>query len=97
MLAKDWLGRYQTSFSWDESRFLGELKPGETILNYPRAVLDKSDAWERREANDKSSVNFVRSAGPSKLWKHLNLFDYSYLRFTPHRYWWGQTAHRDHR
>ncbi len=92
VLEKDWVGWYQTSFSWDEKRFLWEMRPGDTALNYASEFWTKTDAWERREANDKSSVDFVRSAGPTKFWKHMNLFDYSYLRVTPHRYWWGQTA-----
>jgi RNA polymerase sigma factor (sigma-70 family) len=92
VLANDWFGWYQTGFSWDEKRFLMELTPGDTVLNFYYQFWTETDAWERREANDKSSVNFVRSAGPARFWKHLNLFDYSYLRLTPHRFWWGQTA-----
>jgi len=34
-------------------------------------------------------------AEPAKLWKHMILFDYSYLRLTPHRFWWGQTVRRN--
>jgi len=92
VLEKDWIGWYQTSFSWDEKQFLWEMRPGDTVLNYASEFWTKTDAWERLEANDRSSVNFVRSAGPTKFWKHMNLFDYSYLRVTPHRYWWGQTV-----
>jgi len=95
VLATDWLGWYQTGFSWDEERFLNELRPGDTLLNFYYLFWTKTDAWERREANDKSSVNFVRSAGPAKFWKSLHLFGYSYLRLTPHRYWWGQTVFND--
>jgi len=92
VLAKDWLGGYQTSFSWDEKRFLMELRPGDTPLNYHFQFWTETDAWERQEANDKSSVYFVRSTGPASFWKSLHMFDYSYLRLTPHRFWWGQTA-----
>jgi RNA polymerase sigma factor (sigma-70 family) len=96
VLDKDWFGRYRTSFSWDESRFLWEMSPGEADLNFDSRFWTRTDAWERHEAKDRSSVNFVRSAGPSTLWKHLILFDYSYLRLTPHRFWWGTTAQINH-
>ncbi len=91
VLQKDWIGRYQIGFSWDEKRFLHEFGPGETVMNYAYHFWTATDAWERREANDHSSVNFVRSAGPSKFWRRHNLFDFSYLRLTPHRFWWGRT------
>lgn len=83
VLAKDWFGRYEISFSWDESRSLWEMKPGETVLNFDERFWTRTDAWERHATKDKSTVNFVRPAGPSSLWKSVNLFDYSYLRLTP--------------
>jgi thiol-disulfide isomerase/thioredoxin len=95
VLEKDWFGRYQTSFSWDESQFLWEMRPGEADLNFDCRFWTRTDAWERHEAKDRSSVDFVRSAGPSTLWKSLLMFDYSYLRLSPHRFWWGLTAHTD--
>ena len=95
VLEKDWMGRYQTGFSWDEKRFLHELTPGESILNYQFQFWTATEAWERREANDKSSVNFVRSANPASFWTSLHLFDFSYLRVTPHQYWWGRTTSID--
>ena len=93
VLEKDWFGWYETRFSWDEQQFIYELRPGETVLNYHFLFWKANDAWERLEANDKSSVNFVRGPGPKAFWKRLQLFDYSYLRLTPHRSWWGQSAH----
>jgi thiol-disulfide isomerase/thioredoxin len=89
---KDWIGWYDNSFSWDEQRFLLEMRPRGTVLNYDARFWTRDDAWERHEANDKSSVNFVRSAGPARSWKNLILFDYGYLRLSPHRFWWGRTA-----
>jgi thiol-disulfide isomerase/thioredoxin len=95
VLDKDWIGWFQTSFSWDEKRFLWELSPEDANLNYDFRFWTTTDAWERHEAKDKSSVNFVRSAGPAKFWRGMHLFDYSYLRLTPRRFWWGQTVHPD--
>ena len=92
VIERDWLGWYELTFSWDEQRFLSELRPGDTVLNYEGRFWTRTDAWARYEANDKSAVNFFRSAGPAKFWKRLILFDYSYLRLTPHHYWWGQTT-----
>jgi RNA polymerase sigma factor (sigma-70 family) len=89
---KDWIGWYESHFSWDEQRFIWEMRPGNTQLNYDARFWTRADAWERHEANDKSSVNFVRSAEPAKSWKGLDFFDYGYLRLTPHHYWWGRTA-----
>src|SRR5262249_38070491 len=66
VLEKDWSGWYQTSFSWDEKRFLWELRPGEANLNYDFRFWTANEAWARHEAGDKSSVNFVRCAGPAK-------------------------------
>ena len=95
VLANDWLGWYQISFSWDEKRFLAELMPGETKLNFAAQFWTATDAWERREANNHSSVVFVRSAGPAKFWRRLHMFDYGYLRLTPHQFWWGPTVSSD--
>jgi RNA polymerase sigma factor (sigma-70 family) len=91
VIEKDWIGWYQTAFSWDERHFLWEMSPGDTKLNYDARFWTKVGAWERHEANDSSSVNFVRTAGPKQLWPYLDFFEYSYLRLTPHRYWWGRT------
>jgi hypothetical protein len=91
-MEKDWIGWYQTAFSWDEHHFLWEMSPGDTRLNYDARFWTKVDAWERHEANDRSSVNFRRSARPATFWRDLDFFEYSYLRLTPHRYWWGRTA-----
>jgi RNA polymerase sigma factor (sigma-70 family) len=92
VLDKDWFGWYQTSFSWDEKRVLCERQPWESRGGYTAKFWTADDAWDRRESRDKSSVNFVRLAGHTQLWKSVVMFDYSYLRLTPHRYWWGQTA-----
>ena len=90
--AKDWFGAYLMSFSWDEERFMYEMLPGEADLNFDQRFWTRKDGWERHEARDKSSVNYVRTAGPSPLWKHLTYFEYSYLRLTPHTFWWGRNA-----
>src|SRR5205807_9743054 len=70
-----------------------ELRPGDADLNYAFRFWTANEAWERGEAKDKSKVHFARMGGPDKLWnRHFHLFDYSYLRLTPHRYWWGRTV-----
>ncbi len=93
VLAKDWVGWYETRFCWDEKRFLWQLRPRDADLNYSTRFWTAGDAWDRAENKAKTSVQFVRFAGPAKLWgKHIHLFDYGYLRLTPHRYWWGRTA-----
>jgi len=95
VLDKDWFGWYETSFSWDEKRFLAETAPLDANLVYDAHFWTAAEGWERGEAKDKSSINFVRLDGPANLWKHLHVFDYSYLRLTPHRFWWGQMVHVD--
>ena len=45
VLEKDWLGWYQTDFSWDETRFLWEMRPGDTVLNYEARFWTP---WPRR-------------------------------------------------
>jgi RNA polymerase sigma factor (sigma-70 family) len=95
VLDKDWVGGYESTFEWDEKRFVWEVRPGQTTLNYLSRSWTATEAWERHEATDRSSRDFVRMAGPAQLWKSVHLFDYSYLRLTPHRYWWGQTVHSD--
>src|SRR5262245_2251960 len=92
---KDWIGWYPSSFSWDETRFVWEMEPGQAPLNYHSCAWTATDAWERHEAANKASRNYVRMANPAKLWKSVRLFDYSYLRLTPHVYWWGPTVHSD--
>src|SRR5262249_8228355 len=92
VLDKDWFGWYQTGFSWDEQRFLWELRPGDADLNFDARFWTAAEGWERPEAADHSSGNFVRVAGPEPLWERLLLFDHGYLRLTPHRYWWGRSV-----
>src|SRR5262249_15434718 len=92
VLDKDWIGWYEHGFSWDEKRFLSDMRPGEADFGHNSRFWTATDAWERSEAKDKSSIHFVRMAQPERMWKSVILFDYSYLRITPHRYWWGQTA-----
>ena len=89
VLEKDWMGWSEVDFAWDQKRFLSELRPRDSEVNYSFRFWTQDDAWDRREAADKSSVSFVRTPGPARLWRHLFLFDFSYLRLTPHRYWWG--------
>src|SRR5262249_20920962 len=62
---KDWFGWYHTTFSWDEKRFVYELRPGDTVLNYDFRFWTANEGWERHEAAAKTSVNFVRAAGPA--------------------------------
>ncbi len=92
VLASDWFPWYQTCFSWDQDRFLWSLNPDESPLGNGFRFWTQTEGWERHEAQDKSSRNFVHTAGPATLWKSLDFFDYSYLRLTPHRYRWGQTV-----
>jgi thiol-disulfide isomerase/thioredoxin len=102
VLDKDWVGWYQTSFSWDEKRFISELSPGDTNLAYAQKFWTTKDAWDRHESKEKTSVYFVRLPELASLWDvpdhpahtSVNLFDYSYLRLTPHCYWWGKTVAR---
>jgi RNA polymerase sigma factor (sigma-70 family) len=88
VLDKDWKG-YEAGFSWDEKRFVWQLRPVDATFNHRARFWTKEEAWDRGEANDHSSVQYVRMAGPGPLWKMMILFDHSYLRLTPHRFWWG--------
>src|SRR5438477_13205369 len=84
VLDKDWFGWYETSFSWDKKRFLWETGPSKlsanTMRNHTARFWTATDAWERHQASDKPDAQFVRLATPAKLWSHLHLFDYSFLR-----------------
>jgi thiol-disulfide isomerase/thioredoxin len=95
VLEADWFGWYATSFSWDEKRFLCERLPGPGVPNTSSRFWTTSEAWKRAQDGERLSIQFVRLPGPAGLWKTLTLFDFSYLRLTPHRYWWGQTVHLD--
>jgi hypothetical protein len=102
VLKKDWVGWYETVLAWDEKRFIREILPAEAELNYNFRFWTDKEGWDRAEAHDKSSRNFTRFSGPQKMWDvpdHpagtlINLFDFSYLRLTPHKYRWGQTIPR---
>ena len=91
VLDKDWFGWYRHSFSWDQQRFLSEVQPGEERrLQRSSRFWTAGEAWERHEGSDQSlPVSYVRLAGHARLWEGLILFDFGYLRLTPHRFWWG--------
>jgi RNA polymerase sigma factor (sigma-70 family) len=99
---RDWVGWYEIGFAWDPNRVVWELRPGEANANYQFAFGTRADGWERREARAKTSRDFVRVAGVGGLWNNpghpigtsMNLFDASYLRLTPHRFWWGASVPR---
>ena len=102
VLKEDWLGWYETVLAWDEKRFIREILPAESNLNYNFRFWTADEGWDRAEAQDKSSRNFTRMSGPQKMWDvpdHpagtlINLFDLGYLRLTPHNYRWGRTVPR---
>ena len=93
----DRVGWYHRTFSWDEQWFIYEFLPGETKLSSSIQYLTATDAWDRREAPNTSRRQFVRLAGPEQLWKKIHLFDYCYLRLTPHQFRWGSNIHVDQR
>jgi hypothetical protein len=88
----DWIGWYELGFSWDQTRCLWERRPGKTDFNRSAKFGTATDAWDRSASNDQSRCQYVRRVGVAKFWEHVNHFDYSYLRLTPHRYWWGPTT-----
>src|SRR5262249_54938988 len=92
---KDWFGWYERGFSWDEKRVICELRPGEADLNYSYRFGTATDAWDRSENKEKTSVNFTRRAGVSEYWDdpdgaagtYMGFFEFGYLRLTSHRFW----------
>jgi RNA polymerase sigma factor (sigma-70 family) len=102
VLQKDWFLWYELGFSWDEKRLIWETRPGEADLNYSHRFGTATDAWDRAENKEKTSVNFTRRAAVGEYWAdpgsgggtYMHLFEVSYLRVTPHRYWWGRTVAR---
>jgi RNA polymerase sigma factor (sigma-70 family) len=102
VLQKDWFRWYELGFSWDEKRLIWETRPGEADLNYSYRFGTATDAWDRAENKEKTSVYFTRRAGVAEYWADpgsgggtfMHLFEVSYLRVTPHRYWWGRTVAR---
>ena len=70
--------------SWDEKRFIWEMEPGQALLNYDSRSWTATDAWERHEAANKASRNYVLlglGLGVSAFLVH-GLLD-SFLAFTP--------------
>ncbi|MHC5543289.1 sigma-70 family RNA polymerase sigma factor, partial [Singulisphaera rosea] len=92
VLDRDWFGWYGMSFSWDQERFLWEIVPREADLPSETQFWTRTDAWARYAAKDGSSTNYTRAQSPATFWKSLVLFNYSYLRLTPRRFWWGRTT-----
>jgi RNA polymerase sigma factor (sigma-70 family) len=82
---------YRIGFSWDETRVLLESTFGESRAYSIQRFWTRADARTRYAANNKSSVDFTRESGPAKLWKSLVMFEYSFLRVAPHRFWWGRS------
>src|SRR5262249_14788942 len=98
---EDWMGWVEQGFSWDEKRVIWEFRPGQADLNYSYRFGTATDAWDRAENKAKTSANFTRRAGVGQYWddpgsggSYMHLFEFSYLRVTPHRYWWGRTVKR---
>jgi hypothetical protein len=102
VLEKDWFPWSERGFSWDERRLLWEVRPGQANLNYSYRFGTATDAWDRAENREKTSVQFTRRASVADYWADadnpiatfMNLFEFSYLRVTPHRFWWGRTVAR---
>jgi thiol-disulfide isomerase/thioredoxin len=102
VLEKDWFPWTERGFSWDEKRFIWESRPGEADLNYSYRFGTATDGWDRAENTAKTSVQFTRRAAVGEYWAdpgsgggtYVHLFEVSYLRVTPHRYWWGRTVAR---
>ena len=93
----DWLVSDQ--FLVDEKRFLWEMGPSklseQAWPNHTARFLTAVDAWERHQGPNKPNISFVRLATPAKMWSSMRFFDFSYLRLTPHQFWWGQTGRPD--
>lgn len=100
VLEKDWIPvNGSDTFAWDETYFLRRSlstfrdKGGdETTIRMSR-FWNKSEAWERHQGDDEPA-SFVRMA-PSRLWEHVHLFEFGYLKSTPHQFWWGSNIHSD--
>jgi RNA polymerase sigma factor (sigma-70 family) len=90
----DQIGWYETSFSWDEERFLREMKLAPSRETY--WFWTRGERWQRHDWDDGSPRQFVHGSGPTFSWKNMSLFEYAYLRLTPHRFWWGQMVHDQH-
>lgn len=88
----DWFGWYGTTFAWDEKRALWELDPRTADLNIDARFWTATEGWNGHANKARTSVQFVRQAGPAQVWERLRLFDYGYLRLSPHRYWWGSST-----
>jgi RNA polymerase sigma factor (sigma-70 family) len=102
VLEKDWFPWHELGFAWDEKRLIWETRPGQADLNYSYRFGTATDAWDRAENKEKTSVHFTRRAAVGEYWadpgsgggSYMHLFEVSYLRVTPHRYWWGTTVAR---
>lgn len=90
---------FEFEFSWDETRFITGVRPGETKLNFSHRFGTRTDGWSRGEANDHSSVNFTRRRNVGQYWWAGGddmgaINESSYLRFTPQTWWWGKSNDR---
>jgi thiol-disulfide isomerase/thioredoxin len=102
VVEKDWMGWVERGLSWDEKRLIWEFRPGQADLNYSFRFGTAIDAWDRSENKEKTSVNFTRRAGVGQYWddpgsgggSYMHAFDFSYLRMTHHRFWWGRSVPR---
>ena len=89
---------YESGFAWDETRFLQDTRPGESILGINSRFGTRTDGWSRDEAADHSGKQFTRRAGVGRYWREAGesrgiLVESSYLRLTPQKWWWGE-SHR---
>jgi thiol-disulfide isomerase/thioredoxin len=57
-----------------------------------------TDAWERHENKEKTSVRFFRRSGVDEFWAYstgrtaMGYFEFSYLRLAKHQFWWGSST-----
>lgn len=96
---EDWID-YGRTFSWDDRRLIDQLWPGRSNIPYQSIFGTTTEAWIRSENKDRTRCKFSRGKDIVDFWSNpdypmgskFNLFDLgSYLRLTPHSFWWGRT------
>jgi len=90
---------FESGFAWDETRFIQDTRPGESILGFNSRFGARTDGWSRDESGDRSGKQFTRRAGVGLYWRETDQssgihVESSYLRLTPQKWWWGESGYR---